>query len=198
MRKSNWIVMVVAVAISAFLLWLWYYLGFNNIDSPLDLIISIVWWALVALFVYLIVRSEAKRQRQIRTIYVSDGALFNPERGLVACPDPATRIDAMQEILSNLSYGFHMEDMPAEDDFDCSYVVRTDDFKEREADEGNATEDGRTSQATSVSATTPAASGATDQADDVTWKGSVVHVDHANGNKESSFDGRQQLGAALA
>ena len=47
----------------------------------------------------------------------------------------------------------------------------------------------------------PAATGegrATDQADDVTWKGSVVHVDHANGNKESSFDGRQQLGAALA
>ena len=47
MKKSNVIVFAIAAVLSIFLLWLWYFLGFNQIDSPLDLIISIIWWVVI-------------------------------------------------------------------------------------------------------------------------------------------------------
>ena len=42
MKKSNVIITVVLAAVSIFLLALWYMLGFNEIDSPLDLVISVL------------------------------------------------------------------------------------------------------------------------------------------------------------
>ena len=49
MKKSNVIVTAIIVVLSAFLLWLWYSLGLNTVDQPLDLVVSVVWWALVAI-----------------------------------------------------------------------------------------------------------------------------------------------------
>lgn len=34
MRKSNWLVVAIAVVASAILLWVWFTLGFNRVDSP--------------------------------------------------------------------------------------------------------------------------------------------------------------------
>ena len=42
MKKSNVLITAVIVVVSAFLLWLWYNLGFNHVDSPLDLVLSVV------------------------------------------------------------------------------------------------------------------------------------------------------------
>ena len=44
MKKSNVIVFVLLALASAFFLWLWYFLGLNRVDEPLDLVLSIVWW----------------------------------------------------------------------------------------------------------------------------------------------------------
>ena len=44
MKKSNVIVLAVAALVAAFLLFLWYYLGFNRIDNPFDLVLTICWW----------------------------------------------------------------------------------------------------------------------------------------------------------
>ena len=44
MRKSNYLVLGAAAVVAALLLVLWYHLGFNRIDSPLDLVLAIVWW----------------------------------------------------------------------------------------------------------------------------------------------------------
>lgn len=51
MKKSNVIVLAVAALVAAFLLFLWYYLGFNHIDSPFDLVLTVVWWLGIALIV---------------------------------------------------------------------------------------------------------------------------------------------------
>ncbi|MGI6104879.1 MAG: hypothetical protein ACOYD7_01645 [Raoultibacter sp.] len=81
MKKSNVIVYILLAVVSIFLLWLWYYLGLNNIDEPLDLVISIVWWLIVIVAIVVIVRVEKARKQRIQTIYVTDDMLFNPELG---------------------------------------------------------------------------------------------------------------------
>ena len=47
MKKSNWIGLAIAVLVDVFLLWLWFFLGFNQVDSPLDLVISIIWLVVI-------------------------------------------------------------------------------------------------------------------------------------------------------
>ncbi|MCH4180421.1 MAG: hypothetical protein LKF44_03375 [Atopobiaceae bacterium] len=216
MKKSNWIVYVLLVLVSAFLLWLWYYLGFNKVDSPFDLVLSIVWWVGVAALVWFTFRSERRRQAQIRTIYVSPDALFNSERGLVSCPDPEQRVTLMADILDNLKYDFHKEDMPEEKDFDFRYVVRTEDFKEKDSEDGSEATTSDAAQAAGAEATTqetvsadatevvppiPVTATADDEDKDKDkdkWKGSVVRIDwDAEGhqtNEENDFDGKEQLG----
>lgn len=194
MKRSNWIVLAILVLISAFLLWLWYYLGFNKVDNPFDLVLSIIWWIGVAVIVWLVYRSEKKRQEQIRTIYVSPTSLFNSERGVVECPDPAQRVTLMEDILGNLRYNFHREDMPSKDEFDFRYVVRTEDYKEPDKDEESQQKDAiPTATQVMTDVTAPK-----EQEDEPTWKGTVVKIDHVQGNVENDFDDRQGLCAALA
>lgn len=169
MKKNNYLVLGASAIVAALLLALWYYLGFNKIDNPLDLGLSIVWWALIALIVVAIVRLERNRQRAIRTIYVSPTALYNSERGVVGLGNTSS-VDAMQEILASLKYSFDKKALPEQGKFDYRFVVKTDEFK-------------------------AAASGEGEQA---TWKGSVVKLDHENGNIETKFEDMQQLREALA
>lgn len=132
MRKSNIVITALIVIVSLFLLWLWYYLGFNQIDSPLDLAISIVWWAVVVLGVVMVVRMEAARRRHIRTVYVRPGSFFNTEAGMIALGEGETMPEAVARALSELEYGFGAVRVP-EDDADGSrvvfdYVVRTKEY----------------------------------------------------------------------
>ncbi|MCI8425843.1 MAG: hypothetical protein HFJ72_09360, partial [Adlercreutzia sp.] len=48
MRKSNWLVTAIAAVAAGVLLWVWFALGFNHVDDPLDLIVAVAWWAVVA------------------------------------------------------------------------------------------------------------------------------------------------------
>lgn len=190
MKKSNVILFTILIVISAFLLWLWYYLGFNKVDNPFDLVLSICWWVMSALLMFGIYKLEQKRRLQIRTIYVSPDALFNSERGLVQCTDPERRVALMQDMLANLKYNFTKEDMPEDDKFDFKYVVRTEDFDEKdetEEDTKNVSELAEQAKETDQS-----------ESDEVEWKGTVVRIDRAQGNQESQFDDRQALAAALA
>ena len=47
MRKSNWLILAVLAVAAGLFLWLWYYLGFNFVDDPFDLVLAVVWWAVV-------------------------------------------------------------------------------------------------------------------------------------------------------
>ena len=190
MKKNNYIVMVAAVIIGILLLVLWYYLGFNKIDNPLDLTLSILWWIADALIVAGIVHFENARQEQIRTIYVSPAALFNSERGVVAVPDVADRVSAMENILQNLEYDFSNEDMPEADEFEYLYVVQTEKYKPAdEKAEDDAAGEGAEAQASEA-----------DAADEKQpeWTGKVTRIDRENGNVETEFSSIDDLAALLA
>ena len=60
MRKSNWIVTVIAAVACGALLWAWFALGFNHVDDPLDLVVA------VAAVVGGIVWAEGKRREKMR------------------------------------------------------------------------------------------------------------------------------------
>ncbi len=170
MKKSNYLVLAVSALVSVFLLYIWYAYGFNKIDNPLDLVISIIWWLLIVALVVLVNRWEAKRQRAIRTVYLAPAALYNSEVG-VRQLDAAAPADAAEAVLRGLEYGFGTKDAPARDKFDYRYVVKTETYK-------------------------PAASGSSNA--EPTWQGSLVTIDRVNGNTEKSFSSKKELVALLA
>ena len=50
--------------------------------------------------------AEKRRRERIRTIFISDGVLYNPEVGVVRLEsnDPQAYVDGMRELLDNLNY----------------------------------------------------------------------------------------------
>ena len=62
MRKSNYLILGILVVASIFFLWMWYALNFNLVDNPLDLVLTIVWWAVVGLVILGITMAEKKRK----------------------------------------------------------------------------------------------------------------------------------------
>ena len=169
MKKSNVIVLAVAALVAAFLLFLWYYLGFNHIDNPFDLVLTICWWIGIGLIVAGIMYVEHKRQRQIRIIYVSPTALYNSEKGIVALHE-TTMMEAMRTNLEKLEYDFSREDLPDKKTFDYRFVVQTDEYKEGNEEKG----------------------------EEPTWKGTVTKIDRENGNVETSFEDEEELMNVLA
>ena len=169
MKKSNWIGLAIAVLVDVFLLWLWFFLGFNRIDSPLALVISIIWLVAIVVVAAAVNRLERQREKRLRTIYVSSTAVFNKERGLVSLGSAAAAPSVMERILRDMEYGFDLKEMPKPEEFNCRYVVQTDEYKATGGEGGEPT-----------------------------WKGTVVAIDHAAGNREMPFSSRDELAAALA
>lgn len=213
MRKSNYAVLAIAAVVAALLLALWYYLGFNSIDNPLDLGIAIVWWVAIVAVAVIISRVEQRRRRQIRTMYLSPNALYNSERGMVGFGD-ATAVETMQQVLEELKYGFDTKDVPDEKKFKFEYVVQTDEYKADSSESAKATQDAArgaadgaehadataevkvAESAESVSATE--AEAAQKPSEETTWKGTVIKIDRENGNTETKFESLEELKAALA
>ena len=98
MKKSNIVVLGVFAVLSLFLLWLWWYLGFHKVDAPGDVLITVLWWGIIAAVAYGIYRMEARRRQHMRTVYVSPTALFNVESGLIECSSNAQRVELVEEI----------------------------------------------------------------------------------------------------
>jgi len=86
MRKSNTIIAVIAIIAAIFLLWLWYFLGFNKVDYPLDMVLTIVWLAIVGVAVFVVHRREKIRQELVRRVFVTraNSRLYNSEAGVIA------------------------------------------------------------------------------------------------------------------
>ncbi len=108
MRTSNWIVAAIAALAAGALLWAWYALGFSNVDSPLDLVIAIIWWAVVVGVVIAITRVEAKRRERMRTTFVGYGIVYNPESGIVRSDSDEPELAMVQRILADMEYPLHV------------------------------------------------------------------------------------------
>ncbi|WP_165045508.1 hypothetical protein [Adlercreutzia sp. ZJ138] len=182
MKKSNVIVFALLVLLSAFLLWLWYYLGFNRVDNPLDLVLSIIWWVVIALGIAVIVRFEQVRRRRIRTVYVGDVSAFNSEKGLLPLDAAFPVQDNVAAVIDGLKYNFTREDFPEPDDFQPRYFIRTDKFEAEKQDD--AANDA------------PAPAADVSQVRPTTWKGEVVVVGDADDPR--TFDTPEELATILA
>ena len=69
MRKSNGIIIAIFVAASVVFLWLWHALQFDLVDNPLDLVVAVVWWVVIAGVCIAIHLTEKRRQERIRTMF---------------------------------------------------------------------------------------------------------------------------------
>ena len=132
MKSSNIIIAVILAVVSVFLLVLWYMLGLNHVDEPLDLVVSIVWWVVIIAAIALIVRAENARRQRVRTCYVANGSLYNSEAGARTLAPGASATDAVAAVLGGLAYGFEKTDAPTkpgtDQPVDFEYVVRTSKF----------------------------------------------------------------------
>lgn len=105
MRKNNWIFFIVAAIVSVFLVLLWYYLGFNKVDAPLDMVLSIVWIAFMLVVAVVLNRMEEKRRRLLRALYVAAPPVcFNTSVGLINYADQNEFISKAENVLANIDY----------------------------------------------------------------------------------------------
>lgn len=136
MKKSNVVIFALLAVASVFLLWLWYYLRLNEVDEPLDLVLSIIWWVVIIAGVVGIIKVEQVRRQRIRTVYVADGTMFNSEKGLMRFENVKPVPEVIASILENLRYDFSRADFPERENFDVKYFVRTKEYRiEKGADE---------------------------------------------------------------
>lgn len=189
MKKSNVVIFALLALCSAFLLWLWYFLGFNRVDEPLDLVLSVVWWAAVVVAIVVIAKVEQVRRRRIRTVYVGEGATFNSEKGLVPLEDEGPMEDVLASILENLKYDFTRQDFPEQDEFQPKYFVRTKEFSVGE----RAEEPVEAADAESVPS--DGAEAGQSQPEQKKWKGEVFIVES---KEEKPFDTPEELASILA
>lgn len=180
MKKSNVAIFALLAVASVFLLWLWYYLRLNEIDEPLDLVLSIVWWVVIVAAIVAIVKVEQVRRRRIRTVYVADGTTFNSEKGLMRFEGVKPMQDIISSILENLEYNFSRVDFPEREQFDVKYFVRTKEYRVEKSD-------------TEQMGDAPDSAG--DPAEQRKWTGEVVVVET---KEERPFETPEELAAILA
>lgn len=125
MRKSNWFVLALASIAAAVLLWLWYYLGFNRVDSPLDLVVAIIWWVVIVAVAFAIKHTEDKRRERMRTAFVGDGFLYNPETGLLVSELGESEVALLERTLADLTYSNKIVALDKDEQLPFRWVVHT-------------------------------------------------------------------------
>lgn len=131
MRKSNLIVFAIMLVIAFVLLAIWYLLGFNRIDDPLDLMVTIAWVFLIALCCAAIQYIENVRQKNIRTAFLAPGVIYNSEAGIVKFDESIDAVEELANILENLDYDFKHASVPNDSRIRFKYIVHTSKFKDK-------------------------------------------------------------------
>lgn len=104
MRKSNWLVLVVAIVASALLLWVWFALGYSHVDSPLDMMLTALWWLVIAVVISAIVWAERHRRQKMLTAFVGNGIVYNPEKGVVRVRAGESEVELLRNVLAGLTF----------------------------------------------------------------------------------------------
>ncbi|MEC4271999.1 hypothetical protein VJ923_02330 [Adlercreutzia sp. R25] len=130
MRKSNWIIAAVLLLASVLFLWLWQALQFNLVDNPLDLVVTVVWWVIIIAACLAIHWAEKKRQERIRTIFVAPGLIYNSELGVIRLNPDTDLVEALQTVLSSLTYGFDLAELPSNSRVRFQRIVRSSKFSD--------------------------------------------------------------------
>lgn len=127
MRKGNIIVIAIFALLSIELVWLWNFLGFSFHD-PIDFVLAIIWWVVIVGVCIAIIVTEHRRRAIIRTIFVSDGLLYNYEAGVVRLGgdrDEWNYIQCMKDVLGSLDYDSQARISQDQPRVRFNYIVRT-------------------------------------------------------------------------
>lgn len=130
MRKSNWIIVGILVVASIIFLAMWFTMGFNVVDDPFDLILSIGWWVVIVAICVIIHVVENRRRHTIRTTFLASGLIYNPETGVVKLGHNSNYVPAMKKILFDLNYGFDKKEVKNDSKIRFKYIVHTDKFSD--------------------------------------------------------------------
>lgn len=130
MRKSNWIIVTILFVASLVFLWLWHALQFNLVDNPIDIAVTVVWWAIIIAACIAIHWAEKKRQERIRTVFFAPGLIYNCEAGVIRLEPGASPVEAARGVLAQLSYTFDLAELPANSRVRFQHIVRTTRFEE--------------------------------------------------------------------
>ena len=133
MRKSNWIVFGILLVASIIFIWMWFFFGFNLVDNPLDIVITVVWWVVIIALCVIITVVEKRRQRSVRTTFIAPNLLYNSEAGIVKLKEGEDYVPALQKLLSGLDYSFEVAKVPEDSRIRFKYIVRSSVF----SDNGN-------------------------------------------------------------
>lgn len=128
MRRSNWIIAAVLLLASVVFLWVWHALQFDLVDNPLDIVVTVIWWVVILVACLAIHWAEKKRQERIRTIFIAPGLLYNSEIGVVRIEPGAELVDVLQSVLSNLTYGFDLAELPSNSRVRFQRIVHSSKF----------------------------------------------------------------------
>lgn len=128
MRKSNWMIAGIFVVASVIFLAMWYGLGFNLVDDPLDLVVSIIWWVVIVGICIAIKVAENRRRRSIRTSFIAPGIIYNPEAGIVNVEESRSYTPALQRVLGSLKYDFDKKDVANDKRIRFTHIVHSDIF----------------------------------------------------------------------
>ena len=126
MRKTNWIILTVSAIFAVLLVMLWYYLDFDAIDAPLDLVLGIVWVVGVAIVAIVLTRLENKRRLLLRTMYVNGPLCFNTAVGPIPFEGTGDLVGKASQALDMIDYEEDPQHAP--DTFKPAYTVVTDKY----------------------------------------------------------------------
>lgn len=131
MRKSNVLVIALLAASSGLFLWMWNYFEFSAVD-PADLVITFVWWFVIIGVCAAIEFAEHKRRERMRTLYVADGAIYNPDVGVVRLRETNVQgyIDGMREVLRHMDYSAHTKYSSKKERMRFNYIVYSPKFSQ--------------------------------------------------------------------
>ena len=104
--------------------------------DPLDLIVAILWWVVVAAVVGAILWAESKRRQKMRLAFVGEGIIYNPESGMVMADRGETELAALERTLAGMAFPDEVAPLDGSSRPAFRWVVRSEKFK----DNGNVWE----------------------------------------------------------
>lgn len=129
MRKSNWLVVVIAVVAAIVLLWVWFALGFNHVDDPVDMVVAVIWWVAVAAIIAGIVWAENKRRQKMRVAFLGKKLVYSPEYGVIRTKKGG-ELAVLCTMLSGMKFPDEVAPLDDETRESFRWVVRTRTFKD--------------------------------------------------------------------
>lgn len=113
MKRSNVVVLALLAIASCFLLGRWLYHGWNLVEPPIDVVVVLIWWAILVVAAVLMWRAEQVRRERVRTVYLYDGGIYQSEAGRIRVRAGESPVDAAARVLGSLTYRDGMTDKPA-------------------------------------------------------------------------------------